>query len=68
MYVLEPEVLNDIPTGEFYNLPDIVANYMKDNIKVGIYPIGEQSWMDMGQLSEMKDMIKRIEEKEKSIE
>ncbi|MBK5240788.1 nucleotidyltransferase family protein [Clostridium sp.] len=67
MYVLEPEVLNDIPTGEFYNLPDILVNYMKDNIKVGIYPVGEQSWMDMGQLSEMKDMVTRIEEKEKSI-
>lgn len=64
MYVLEPEVLNDIPDGKFYNLPDIVEKYMKDNIKVGIYPIGEQAWMDMGQLSEMKDMIKKIEEKE----
>ena len=65
MYVLEPEVLNDIPDDEFYNLPDIVEKYMKDNIKVGIYPISEQSWMDMGQLSEMKDMVERIEEKEK---
>jgi len=65
MYVLEPEVLNDIPDDEFYNLPDIVEKYMKDKIKVGIYPISEQSWMDMGQLSEMKDMVERIEEKEK---
>ena len=65
MYVLEPEVLNDIPDDEFYNLPDIVEKYMKDKVKVGIYPISEQSWMDMGQLSEMKDMVDRIEEKEK---
>lgn len=66
MYILEPEVLNDIPDGEFYNLPDIIEKYMKDKVKVGIYPISEQSWMDMGQLSEMKDMIDRIEEKEKN--
>jgi dTDP-glucose pyrophosphorylase len=64
MYVLEPEVLDDIPDDEFYNLPDIVENYMKENIKVGIYPISEQAWMDMGQFTEMKDMVKRIEEKE----
>ena len=66
MYILEPEVLNDIPDGEFYNLPDIVEKYMNDKVKVGIYPISEQSWMDMGQLSEMKDMVDRIEEKEKN--
>ena len=65
MYVLEPDVLNDIPDDKFYNLPDIVEKYMRDRIKVGIYPISEQSWMDMGQLSEMKDMVERIEEKEK---
>lgn len=67
MYVLEPEVLKDVLDGEFYNLPDIVKNYMRNNIQVGIYPISEQAWMDMGQLSEMKDMINRIEEKEKNI-
>lgn len=66
MYILEPEVLNDIPDGEFYNLPDIVERYMNDKVKVGIYPISEQSWMDMGQLSEMKEMVDRIEEKEKN--
>ena len=66
MYILEPEVLNDIPDGQFYNLPDIIEKYMRDKVKVGIYPISEQSWMDMGQLSEMKDMVDRIEEKEKN--
>ncbi|NLK95013.1 MAG: CBS domain-containing protein [Clostridiales bacterium] len=64
MYVLEPEVLNDIPENQFYNLPDIVEKYMKDNIKVGVYPISESSWMDMGQISEMRDMIERIEKRE----
>lgn len=66
MYVLEPEVIDDIPAGEFYNLPDIVEEYMKKGVQVGVYPISEQSWMDMGQISEMKEMVERIEEKEKN--
>ena len=66
MYVLEPEVLNDIPENKFYNLPDIIEKYMKDNVKVGVYPISENSWMDMGQISEMRDMVERIENKEKN--
>lgn len=66
MYVIEPDVLNDIPEGEFYNLPDIVEQYMENGVPVGVYPISEQSWMDMGQISEMKEMVERIEEKEKN--
>lgn len=66
MYVLEPEVLEDIPEGEFYNLTDIIEKYINAGIKVGVYPISEQSWMDMGQISEMKEMVERIEEKENS--
>ena len=66
MYVLEPEVIEDIPVGQFYNLPDIIEDYIKAGVKVGIYPISEQSWMDMGQISEMKEMVERIEEKEKN--
>lgn len=66
MYVLEPEVLEDIPDDQFYNLPDIIEEYMNKGVKVGIYPISELAWMDMGQISEMKDMVERIEEKEKN--
>lgn len=65
MYILEPEVLDDIPEGEFYNLPDILEKYMQQGERVGVYPISEASWMDMGQISEMKDMINRLSEKEK---
>ena len=64
MYILEPDVIKDIPVGKFYNLPDIVEEYMKQGIKVGIYPISELSWMDMGQISEMQDMINRLSDKE----
>lgn len=66
MYIIEPEVLNDIPEDKFYNLPDIVEQYMNSGVPVGVYPISEQSWMDMGQISEMKEMVERIEEKEKN--
>lgn len=65
MYVIEPEVLEDIPENEFYNLPDIVEKYKNQGVKVGVYPISEQSWMDMGQISEMKEMVERLEKKEK---
>ncbi|MPL97456.1 hypothetical protein SDC9_43647 [bioreactor metagenome] len=64
MYVIEPDVIGDIPNDEFYNLPDIIEKYMDKGQKVGVYPISESSWMDMGQISEMKDMINRLSDKE----
>ncbi|GAA0758196.1 nucleotidyltransferase family protein [Clostridium sartagoforme] len=66
MYILEPEVISDIPEGEFYNLPDILQKYIDNGERIGLYPISEQSWMDMGQISEMKEMVEKIEEKEKN--
>lgn len=60
-YILEPEVLDIIEENTFIHLPQIVEKCMKNNMKVGVYPITEKSWMDMGQIDEMKDMISRLE-------
>jgi dTDP-glucose pyrophosphorylase len=63
MYVIEPDALNDIPENQFYNLPDLYEYYMKAGQKVGVYPISEGSWMDMGQIDMMKEMIEKLDEK-----
>ena len=60
MYVIEPEVLDIINDGEFIHLPDIAKKCMDRGMNVGIYPITENSWMDMGQHDEMKLMVERL--------
>ncbi|QAA31661.1 nucleotidyltransferase family protein [Clostridium manihotivorum] len=60
LYIMEPETLNDIPENQFYNLPDLYEYYMKNGEKVGVYPISEGSWMDMGQIDEMNEMMKKL--------
>ena len=30
--------------------------------KIGVYPVSENSWMDMGQLEELDNMRRRLEE------
>ncbi len=61
MYLIEPEVLNLINDNEFIHLPDIVQKCIDKGMNVGVYPISEKSWMDMGQPDEMEKMIKRLE-------
>ncbi len=60
IYIVEPEVFDYIKDGEFIGFPDII-NRMKDaGKKVGVYPINENSWMDMGQLDELGKMENRL--------
>lgn len=59
-YVLEPEVLKDIPENSFFHITDLINEYISDGKKVGTYPITENSWLDMGEIKEMDRMIERL--------
>ena len=59
-YILEPEVLNDIPENEFFHITDLINKYIKNGKKVGTYPITENAWLDMGEFKEMERMRKEL--------
>ncbi len=61
-YVLEPEVLSYIRNEEVVGMPEIIDKMRMDGKKVGIYPIGENAWLDMGQLDSMESMERRFRE------
>lgn len=60
LYVVEPEVINELKKDEFIHMPEIAQRYMDRGEKVGVFPISENAWMDMGQFSEMESMMKRL--------
>ena len=60
MYILEPEVLEDIPEDKFYHITELIEAYMKKGEKIGVYPVSDKSWLDMGQLKEMELMLERL--------
>lgn len=60
MYVLEPEVLKDIPENKFYNITNLIDDYQNKGKKIGVYPVSEKSWLDIGQLEELQETIKRV--------
>lgn len=61
IYMIEPEVIQEINDGEFIHLPDLAKRYIEKGENVGVFPISEKSWLDMGQFNEMKNMIKSLE-------
>lgn len=60
-YIVEPEVIEDMPDNMVIGFPDLLEKYKNMGRNVGVYPIGESSWMDMGEMDALEEMRKRLE-------
>lgn len=60
IYIVEPEVLDDIEDNVSVGFPDIIEKERAKGKKIAIYPVSENDWLDMGQLSELEKMRKRL--------
>lgn len=52
VYILEPHVLNHIPEDEFYHITHLIEHIKENNGKVGVFPISEGAWQDIGEWDE----------------
>ena len=52
LYILEPHLLNGIPKDEFYHITDLIQEIKNRNGKVGVFPVSEKSWRDIGEWEE----------------
>lgn len=52
MYILEPHLIKEIPEDEFYHITFLIEKLMKEGRRVGVYPINEGSWIDVGNWEE----------------
>lgn len=48
LYVLEPEVFNYINDNEFLHITNLLLRLKENNKKVGVFPLSEKSYTDMG--------------------
>ncbi|MBQ4057559.1 MAG: nucleotidyltransferase family protein [Lachnospiraceae bacterium] len=63
-YIVEPEVIDDIPEGTFMGFPDMIEKYRSEGKNVGVYPISENAWLDMGEMDALEKMRAHLENKE----
>lgn len=61
-YVLEPRIFEYIEENERIDMPDVIERMRRDGRKIGVYPIGENSWLDMGQFDSMESMERKLRE------
>ncbi len=61
MYIAEPGVIEGLEIDQATDFPDIIEKYKKIGKKIGVYPVGENSWLDMGQFDTMEEMRRKLE-------
>jgi NDP-sugar pyrophosphorylase family protein len=52
MYILEPHLLKEIPSDRVYHITYLIDKLVKEGRRVGVYPVNEGSWTDVGNWDE----------------
>lgn len=60
VYILNPELIDEIPEGEFFHITHLMEKVKARGGRVGCFPVSEGSWHDMGEWPEYLKMIKAL--------
>ena len=60
MYIINPEIIQLIPNDTMFHMTHLVDKAKELGYKVGMYPVSEDSFLDMGEFTEMKRMNKKL--------
>lgn len=58
VYILNPELIDEIPEGEFFHITHLMEKVQARGGRVGCFPVSEHAWKDMGEWPEYLKMIK----------
>lgn len=62
MYIVNPSVLALIEKDKRQDFTDIIERCRQNGGRVGVYPISEAGWTDMGQIEELDNMRRKMEQ------
>ena len=57
VYILNSELIDEIPEGEFFHITHLMEKVKSRGGRVGCFPVSEHSWKDMGEWPEYLKMI-----------
>ena len=60
MYILDADLFSQIPENTCFHMTDLADLLIKNKQQVGMYPISEDDFLDMGELEEMKRMEQKL--------
>lgn len=60
LYVLSPKVLDIIPKNKLYHMTELIEDVKKQKMRMGVYPVDEGNWIDVGQWTEYRKALERM--------
>jgi dTDP-glucose pyrophosphorylase len=60
MYILGPKVFSLIPKNEYFDMTDLIIAAKENGLKVGVYPVSEKSWIDIGQWGVYREALNKM--------
>jgi NDP-sugar pyrophosphorylase family protein len=60
MYILTNETLDLIPENQQYHITDLIKTVKNNGGRIGVFPISEKSWIDIGQWDEYRKSLKSL--------
>ena len=61
MYVLDPGTLKLVPGNEMFHITDLIEKVKQAGGRIGVFPISEDAWLDIGEWVEYKKALKKFE-------
>ena len=59
MYLLSPHIPRYIPENTHFDMTDLINALQEKDHRVGVYPVSEKSWIDVGQWREYENVLNR---------
>jgi dTDP-glucose pyrophosphorylase len=60
LYVLNTDVLQLIPGNQLYHITHLIEDAQKNGKRIGVYPIDDEAWIDVGQWAEYQKAVERL--------
>jgi NDP-sugar pyrophosphorylase family protein len=58
LYILEPNLIDEIPEKEVFHITTLITKLRSQKRKVGVFPVSEKSWRDIGELNQYLTFLK----------
>lgn len=62
MYILNPEYIKYIPKNTFFHMTDLLNKLLYEKNHIGMYPVSEESFLDMGEWEELQRMERKLKQ------
>ena len=60
LYVLNTDVLQLIPGNQLYHITHLIEDAQKNGKRIGVYPIDDEAWIDVGQWAEYQKTVNQL--------